>query len=237
MKTLLVTFLTFATLAFPAIAQSNVDPASKFSWSENCGYMNWFDAGNPAGTQGARIDLVSGYAQGFIWAENIGWMNLGNGGPYTNTTGLNYGVNINPSTGAMTGMAWAENVGWINFSGGALATPPNAARVDIASGRLRGYAWGENIGWVNLDVLDSGKFVRVNIGPTCDSIDFNNDGSAFDPQDIEAFLSVFSEGPCVPGTATCGDIDFNNDGSLFDPCDIEAFLLLFNEGPCTLCGV
>jgi hypothetical protein len=31
----------------------------------------------------------------------------------------------------------------------------------------------------------------------CDDIDFNNDGSIFDPTDIDAFLSVFSEGPCI----------------------------------------
>jgi hypothetical protein len=74
-------------------------------------------------------------------------------------------------------------------------------------------------------------------GLACDSIDFNNDTSSFDPTDIDAFLSVFSEGPCIPASATCNDIDFNNDGSLFDPCDIDAFLLVFSEGPCTLCGV
>ncbi len=73
-------------------------------------------------------------------------------------------------------------------------------------------------------------------GPTCDDIDFNNDGASFDPQDIDAFLSVFSEGPCVPPTASCGDIDFNNDNALFDPCDIDSFLLVFSEGPCTPCG-
>jgi trimeric autotransporter adhesin len=73
--------------------------------------------------------------------------------------------------------------------------------------------------------------------PTCDSIDFNNDTSLFDPTDIDAFFSVFSEGPCIPTTATCNDLDFNNDGSLFDPCDIDSFMLVFSEGPCTLCGV
>jgi hypothetical protein len=73
-------------------------------------------------------------------------------------------------------------------------------------------------------------------GPVCDSLDFNNDGSFFDPQDIDAFLSVFSEGPCLPDTATCNDIDFNNDTSLFDPCDINAFLTVYAEGPCTSCG-
>ena len=74
-------------------------------------------------------------------------------------------------------------------------------------------------------------------GPNCDSIDFNGDTSFFDPQDIDAFLSVFSEGPCIPETATCNDIDFNNDGSLFDPCDIDAFLLVCSERPCSPCGV
>ncbi len=73
-------------------------------------------------------------------------------------------------------------------------------------------------------------------GPTCDSIDFNNDTSLFDPQDIDAFLSVYSEGDCIPATATCNDIDFNNDTSVFDPCDIDSFLLQFSEGPCTICG-
>jgi hypothetical protein len=73
--------------------------------------------------------------------------------------------------------------------------------------------------------------------PACDSIDFNNDGSLFDIQDIDAFLSVFSEGPCIPAQATCNDVDFNNDGSLFDPCDVDSLLLVFSEGPCTLCGV
>lgn len=32
----------------------------------------------------------------------------------------------------------------------------------------------------------------------CDDIDFNNNGSFFDPCDIDAFLMVFSEGPCTP---------------------------------------
>ncbi len=69
-------------------------------------------------------------------------------------------------------------------------------------------------------------------GDDCDSIDFNNDGSIFDPVDIEAFLSVFSEGPCIPELAVCNDIDYNNDGSFFDPSDVDSFLSVFSEGPC-----
>jgi hypothetical protein len=81
------------------------------------------------------------------------------------------------------------------------------------------------------------SFVATILPPgVCDDIDFNRDGSRFDPTDINAFLSVFSEGPCIPAGANCRDIDFNNDGSLFDPCDIDSFLLVFSEGPCTICG-
>jgi hypothetical protein len=72
----------------------------------------------------------------------------------------------------------------------------------------------------------------LTILPTCDPIDFNNDGSLFDPVDIDAFFSVFAEGPCLPLGATCNDIDFNNDTIRFDPRDIDAFLSVFTGGPC-----
>jgi endo-1,4-beta-xylanase len=88
---------------------------------------------------------------------------------------------------------------------------------------------------------NSAAFLATHLDTTCpecgcDSIDFNNDGSLFDPTDVDAFLSVFSEGPCLPAGATCNDVDFNNDTSLFDPCDVDSFLLVFSEGPCTPCG-
>jgi hypothetical protein len=82
--------------------------------------------------------------------------------------------------------------------------------------------------------LPAAKLARVGyVGNcACDSIDFNNDTSLFDPVDVDAFFSVFSEGPCIPANATCNDIDFNNDGSLFDPADVDAFFRVFSEGPC-----
>jgi hypothetical protein len=107
-----------------------------------------------------------------------------------------------------------------------VVVPTGATRLFL--GVSDGQGWYNNVGAFTCLVWPS--------GPTCDSIDFNNDTAFFDPQDIEAFLSVYAEGPCIPATATCNDIDFNNDGSLFDPCDIDSFLLVFSEGPCTLCG-
>jgi hypothetical protein len=74
--------------------------------------------------------------------------------------------------------------------------------------------------------------ISLELTRVCDSIDFNNDQSSFDPLDIEAFLSIYSEGDCIPAGADCNDIDFNNDGAAFDPLDIESFLSVFSEGPC-----
>lgn len=86
-------------------------------------------------------------------------------------------------------------------------------------------------GDIDLVLTDEIADVMVMYENVC-SIDFNNDGSLFDPQDIDAFLSVYGEGPCIPASATCDSIDFNNDGSLFDPEDIDDFLRVFSEGPC-----
>ncbi|GEM_PF-637012 len=105
------------------------------------------------------------------------------------------------------------------------------------TGGLTNEHWVDNVAIALPSASDlNGNGIPDECEQTCDSIDFNNDAGLFDPTDLDAFLSVFSEGPCVPVTATCNDVDFNNDGSLFDPCDVDSFLLLFSEGPCTSCG-
>ncbi len=67
-------------------------------------------------------------------------------------------------------------------------------------------------------------------GPTCDSIDFNNDTLYPDTADIDDFLSVFSGGPC--STGLCNDIDFNNDTLFPDTTDIDSLLSVFSGGAC-----
>lgn len=160
--------LACLALAGPALAlPSNVDSVSKFSWSENCGWMNWRDADSAA--QGVRI--LPAHLQGWVWAENIGWINTGNGNaPYANTNNTNFGINVSPA-GELSGFAWSENAGWINFSGGALAVPANPAMVDWTAERLRGLAWSESIGWINLD--DATHFVQFT--PACPG-DVDGDG-------------------------------------------------------------
>lgn len=135
------------------LAPSNIDPANKFSWSENAGWMNWADA--EAGASGVFIH--PDHLSGSIWMENAGWVNVGNGGgPYANTDDTNFGVNIGVN-GDLDGYGWGENIGWINFKTAGQA--PDQARFDSLAGRFRGYAWAENIGWINLD--DSSNFVAV----------------------------------------------------------------------------
>jgi hypothetical protein len=147
-KTLLLISVIAATVAAGAfLGPSNIDPGHKFSWSENTGWWNWRDAS--AGADGVFID--SDFISGFIWSENAGWINVGDGaGPYANTTGLDFGVNILGS-GDLDGFAWSENRGWINFGWAASTENPDRARFDASANRFRGYAWAENDGWINLD--------------------------------------------------------------------------------------
>ncbi len=146
--------LSVAVLATPLLGQSNIDDAQKNAWSENIGWTNWRDANGTA--NGVVVGAAS--LSGSIWAENGGWINVGNGpGPYANTDGANFGVNMAPN-GDLSGFAWGENIGWLNF-GWASAADPNRPRFDSGAGRLRGWAWSENDGWVNLD--DGTHFVAV----------------------------------------------------------------------------
>lgn len=222
----LLTLLPLA-IASPALAQNFIDPDSKFSWSENTGWMNWHDAGSPAGTQGVQIDASGRFLSGFVWCENIGWLNLGNGTPadgvaYANTTGADFGVNVHAVTGNLSGLAWGENVGWVNFGGGGQATPANSARIDTGAQRFRGLAWGENIGWINLD--DATRFVALApIG--CDP-DYNQDGNA-DQDDIMYLINVIAGGPNPTGL----DPDYTHDGNA-DQDDVLALINVIAGGAC-----
>ncbi len=207
-----VLYLSALSFVVSANGQTNVDSTNKNSWSENCGWMNWRDAGNPSGSQGA---LIAGtFFSGMVWQENIGYLNLGDGTPangssYANVAGSDFGINILPDS-RLTGFAWGENIGWINFGVFAFIPSAQQARFDTASGRLRGYAWGENVGWINLD--DTNHFVAI----SCPA-DFNEDGSV-DFFDYLDFVDAFSL--AVP------EADFNHDSAIdfFDYLDfVDAF--------------
>lgn len=202
--------ITTGLIASQSSAQF-IDPDNSFAYGENIGFLNFADAGDPAGSE--EVFAASDFLEGYIWSENTGWIHLGAGaGPYSNTSGLDYGVNRDQGTGELSGFAWGENIGWVNLSGGSLASPPNPARIE--SGRFKGYAWSENAGWINLD--DDEVFVGL---ANC-AVDLNNDGQ-LDFFDVSAFLSAFN--------AMDPSADFSPDG-MFDFFDVSAFLNAFSMG-------
>ena len=69
-------------------------------------------------------------------------------------------------------------------------------------------------------------------GPSCDSLDFNQDGLFPDDNDLVDFLSVLAGGPCS-NDPNCNDIDFNNDELFPDDSDLIAFLRVLAGGECT----
>jgi len=198
-------------MASHALHAQAIDPHNNSAWAENIGFLNFASASDPAGSQG--VFAAPDYLKGYLWSENTGWVHLGSGGgPYHNSSGLDYGVNRDQGTGELSGFAWGENIGWVNFSGGSLTSPPNPARIE--SDRFMGYAWSENSGWINLD--DDEVFVGVS---AC-IVDLNNDGE-IDFFDISAFLTAFTMMDPIA--------DFSPDG-MFDFFDVSAFLNALSMG-------
>ena len=213
--------LLLAAAAAPTLAQpSSIDANNKYAWSENCGWLNWHDAGSPAGAQGVR--RVNNVLAGYIWAENVGWISTGSGSPangtaYANTSGPDAGVNIDAATGNLSGYAWGENIGWINFSAAAPLGPAYAARLDTA--RLRGYAWGENIGWINLD--DTTHFVGLSCYANCDQ---STTAPVLNVLDFSCFLNKFAAGDPY---ANC---DNSTTPPVLNVLDFSCFLNKFAAG-------
>lgn len=207
-------------LAAAALGQSNVDPAHKFAWQENCGWLDWRDA--DGSVQGVRVDAL--ILSGFIWAENIGWIDVGDGAPaadcagipcYGNSDGTDFGINVDPD-GTLRGLAWGENVGWINFDTlAALGPHQQQARLELCDNTLAGYAWGENLGWINLD--DATHFVAL--GPGCAAGDLACDGE-IGLSDYSAFEAVLM-GPDVPVDCPAFDSDADGDVDLRDFAEFQ----------------
>jgi len=209
MYRIIFSLLAVGTLSVASgTGSSNIDPAHRFSWGENIGFINWQ---HDAPLTGDGVFVEVDHLSGFAWAENVGWINMGNGGgPYVNDVGdsSTFGVNLNPGTGNLSGFAWAENIGWVNFDTSA-ARGQEGARFDNCNRRFRGFVWGENVGWINLN--DAEHFVAI--GP-CNHGDFECDGDV-ELDDYAAFENVFF-GPNVPVECTAFDVDADSDIDLFD---------------------
>jgi hypothetical protein len=192
----------------PVMAQSNVDPAHAFAWTENTGWTNW-----RGGNGGVRVHAT--FLSGYVWCEDVGWINLGDGRPadgieYSNVDDSDFGVNIEPATGNLFGKAWGENIGWVSFDTLASLGPygQQARFVHTLppywSGRFRGYAWGENVGWINLD--HANNYVAI-VPADCRDPFADADGdSDVDQSDFAVFqVCLTSSGWPSPLGCTCFD--------------------------------
>ena len=123
-------------------AATTINPANKFSYGANFGWMDWRGDTN----NGVVIGVT--FCSGYIYSANVGWINLGSGAPtngvqYLNLSANDFGVNVD-TFGNLSGYAYGANIGWIAFE--STGTPV----VNFGSGNLNGYAWGANVGWISL---------------------------------------------------------------------------------------
>ena len=140
---------------------------------------------------------VSGYA----WSENIGWISFNSINCDTDQNGfidsgdcdgdnatisvINYGVNIDQTTGKFSGYAWSENIGWISFERSDTGVPPlddpcpdgactakidNVGNLGISDVNIIGWAkvLAHDGGWDGWIRFDHGKENEVSISSNGD---------------------------------------------------------------------
>ncbi len=127
-------------------AVTTIDPANKYAYGANIGWVNAY----ADGANGAVIGQA--FCSGYMYGANVGWIHLGDGAPfnnmaYANDSDTDYGIN-HDGIGNLSGYAYGANIGWINFEQG-----QGKPKVDLLTGALSGYAWGANVGWINLSGL------------------------------------------------------------------------------------
>ena len=152
--------LLLSLVAVGTALAGNIDPANKWAWGTNVGWINF----NP---DNGGVTVYSDHLEGYAWGENVGWIRLGThtgGSPhtYTNADQNTYGVNRDTGTGALSGYAWSTTAGWINFA------PANGGVTVSPAGEFSGHAWGENIGWIKFNgtAQNSTTYKVATTGPT-----------------------------------------------------------------------
>jgi hypothetical protein len=125
--------------------------------------------------------VVEQNVSGFAWSENIGWISFNDisGGGI-----IDYGVEVDITTGNLSGYAWSENVGWISFNRGETGPPPSAdpcpngactARVsnpaDIGIANVAVLGWARVLesgngwsGWIRFDHAQPGDVYIDTVG-------------------------------------------------------------------------
>ena len=138
-----VVALVIFNFAFAASAATTIDPANRYAYAANLGWLDGRGDTNNGAVIGEYV------CAGNLYSANVGWINLGSGSPanqiqYQNNSAADYGVNQD-GLGNLTGYAYAANVGWINFE-----QTYGQPKVNLFNGNLSGSVWSANCGWISL---------------------------------------------------------------------------------------
>lgn len=145
-----VRFTAFTALAaallatpFPVRAVTTIDPANRYAYGANIGWMDFYADGANGAVMGDYV------CSGYVYAANVGWINLGSGSPangiqYQNNSATDFGINQD-GLGNLTGYAWGANIGWINFE-----QTYGKPKINLLTGKMSGSVWSANCGWISL---------------------------------------------------------------------------------------
>ena len=156
-----------ALLAVSPTQAETVQPAQRWAWAENAG---WVDA-RPLEGGGPGLHAEDGVISGWLWSSNAGWISAHclNTGSCDETP---YGLRLDEAPGMpgllrLSGYLWSENAGWIV----AHCTTTQSCdevdyglHVDRASGLIDGYAWSENLGWISVSCANTASCGNVLYG-------------------------------------------------------------------------
>ena len=108
--------------------------------------------------QAGASDNISGYA----WSENVGWISFNS---ISDGSSVDYGVNLDTTTGNLSGYAWSETVGWIDLDPAAPypEEPNHSAQVDTT-----------NLGTGNASITGWAKVLSANGNGSDGWIKFTN---------------------------------------------------------------
>ena len=108
--------------------------------------------------QAGASDNISGYA----WSENVGWISFNS---ISDGSSVDYGVNLDTTTGNLSGYAWSETVGWIDFDPPSPypSAPDHSAQVDTT-----------NLGTGNASITGWAKVLSANGNGSDGWIKFTN---------------------------------------------------------------
>jgi hypothetical protein len=220
--TLALAFLSTLNVQLSIVfAATTIDPANKFAYGANLGWMDWSGDSANGAVMGEYV------CSGYIYSANTGWINLGSGSPtngiyYQNLSANDFGVNQD-GLGNLRGYAYGANIGWINFES------TGAPKVDLSTGNLTGNVWSANCGWISLsnavgyvqtDTIRQGALapdglpiawllqnfgttnVNVNADPTGKGMTVGQDYLAgTDPNNVSSLLRITAESFASGGTS------------------------------------